>query len=151
MHGHYVTNDKPQVVAWHPQIEGEHRTMLEGRLEVIQRMVRARRDEGVLLGETIFLVADPTSNVGQLLANVLGLDAAHENTQPLVVPLVGEQARAFVDAVCPPETMDVIKGRPEGTIAVAIVNRTDEMMVVYTGQPGDVHLMAFSRLPAGTA
>jgi hypothetical protein len=123
--------------------------MLEGRLEVIQRMVRARRDEGVLLGETIFLVADPISNVGQLLANALGLEGAH--TQPLVVPLVGEQARAFVNAVCPPETMEVIKGRPEGTIAVAIVNRTDEMMVVYTGQPGDVHLMAFSRLPVGTA
>jgi hypothetical protein len=144
-----MTNGRPQGVAWHPQIEGEHRTMLEGRLEVIQRMVRARRDEGVLLGDTIFLVADPISNVGQLLANVLGLDGAH--TQPLVVPLVGEQARAFVDAVCPPETMAVIKGRPEGTIAVAIVNRTDEMMVVYTGQPGDVHLLAFSRLPVGTA
>jgi hypothetical protein len=146
-----VTNATPQVIAWHPEIEGEHRTMLEGRLEVIQRMARARRDEGIPLGETIFLVADPISNVGQLLANVLELDVAHENTQPLVVPLVGDQARAFVDAVCPPETMEVIKGRPEGTVAVAIVNRTDEMMVVYAGQLGDVHLMAFSRLPVGTA
>jgi hypothetical protein len=114
-------------------------------------MVCARRDEGIPLGETIFLVADPASNVGQLLANVLGLDGAYENAQPLVVPLVGSQARAFVDAVCPPETMQVIKARPEGTVAVAIVNRTDEMMVVYTGQPGDVHLMAFSRVPVGTA
>ena len=146
-----MINAKPQVLAWHPEIEGEHRTMLEGRLEVIQRMVRTRRDQGILLEETIFLVADPISNVGQLLANVLGLDGAHENTQPLVVPLVGDQARAFVDAVCSPKAIRVIKGRSEGTVAVAIVNRTDEMMVVYASQPGDVHLMAFSRLPVGTA
>ena len=72
-------------------------------------------------------------------------------SRPLVVPLVGEQARAFVDAVCPPQAMEAITRRPEGTIAVAIVNRADEMAVVYTGDPGDVQLMAFSGLPIGTA
>ena len=108
--------------------------------------------EGIPLGEMLLLVADPFSAVGQLVANVLGLEGVNENTQPLVVPLVGGQARAFVDAVCPPQTMEVIKGRPDGTIAVAIVNRANEMMVVYTDEPGDVHLMAlFSRPPVGTA
>jgi hypothetical protein len=146
-----VIDGKPREVSWHPEIDGQHRTMLEGRLEAIQRMVRARRDEGIPLGETIFLVADPISNVGQLLASVLGLDGARESTQPLVVPLVGEQARAFVEAVCPSETMEAIQARPEGTIAVAIVDRTDAMIVVYMGDPVDVQALAFSRLPIGTA
>jgi hypothetical protein len=108
-----VTDRKPQIVAWHPEIEGEHRAMLEGRLAVIQRMVRVRREEGIPLGETIFLVADPSSNVGQLLAKVLGLEGENESAQPLV----GAQARAFVDAVCPLETMQVLEGRPEGAAA----------------------------------
>lgn len=125
--------------------------MLEGRLEVIQRMVRVGLGEGIPLGEMLLLVADPVSTVGQLVANVLGLEGVHENTQPFVVPLVGDQARAFVDAVCPPQAIEVIKGRPDGTIAVAIVNRADEMMVVYTSEPREVHLMSFLRPPVGIA
>jgi hypothetical protein len=146
-----VTIGKPQVVAWHPEIQGEHRTMFEGRVEVIQRMARVGLDEGIPPGEMIFLVADPVSAVGELIANVLGLGGVQEKSRPLVVPLVGEQARAFVDAVCPPQAMEAIKGRPAGTIAVAIVNRADEMVVVYTDDPGDVRLMAFSRFPVGIA
>ena len=146
-----MTNAKPQVVAWHPEIEGEHRRLLDGRLELIQRMVRVGRDEGIPLEEMVILVADPISSVGQLVANLLGLEGVHENTQPLVVPLVGDQARAFVDAVCSPKAIRVIKGRPVGTVAVAIVNRADEMMVAYTGYPGQVYLTALARLPVGIA
>jgi hypothetical protein len=124
--------------------------MFESRVEVIRRMARVGLDEGIPPGEMIFLVADPASAVGELVANVLGLEGVNEKSRPLVVPLVGEQARAFVDAVCP-ETVEAITSRPEGTIAVAVVNQADEIVVVYMGDPGDVPPMGFSGLPRGTA
>jgi hypothetical protein len=63
---------------------------------------------------------------------------------------VDDQARAFVDAVCPLKAVEAINGKPQGTFAVAIVNRAGEVMVAYSWEAaGESYLMAFS--PVGIA